>query len=673
MKSKFIILALLFCNVFFANTYTIAPALTIAYPGSPGCNTPGNFLQVEFVEDPTGIDPGDIVIDYSNGVYSSTPGLVIDPITGQIDAGASTVGNYNVILALPNFSLSTTVKIISPITATFNPIGNVCKGALAPILPTTSTNGFTGTWSPSVVDTSDFGTKVYSFTPDYGQCTDPLSITVTITTAEVTPTFNQIVNVYCLNASPQILPTTSNNGIVGTWTPPIIDTATEGEKTYTFVPNSNNCVTSPNIIITVSRPGIPNFQNISLINNYQQIPVLATTAPNGIQGTWSPSVIDPTRTANYTFTPNNGWCATQKTITVFINYPIVNIPPPLQTCNNGNGFGSFDLNDNFNSINLNPRYSVGYFPTIQLAQSDLPNGLLPLTNYTNTVPFNQIVYARITDRSNSFFRTVLPIQLVVNQSSILVPVVTALNNEYNVYVDENNNIIQPVVLSTVFNGNNITCVWTRDDVSVATSPNTSFVVNTFTGLNVPRSYKVTIVNNNNPGCSGVSNTVIVNQIRVPAPTGNTTQNFTSGQTIANLIVSGSNIRWYSTLVPSLSTLLTLTTPLVNGTTYYATQTIAGAESPRVLGVTATQSTLSDADFKFIDLKYSPNPFSDVLNIQSQETIKSITVLNILGQEVYNKKYNNTEIKLDLSNIKSGNYFAKIESDDKSQVIKVIKK
>jgi hypothetical protein len=44
--------------------------------------------------------------------------------------------------------------------------------------PTISTNGITGTWSPSVIS-SAAGTNTYTFTPDAGQCADTLTITIT--------------------------------------------------------------------------------------------------------------------------------------------------------------------------------------------------------------------------------------------------------------------------------------------------------------------------------------------------------------------------------------------------------------------------------------------------------------------------------------------------------------
>jgi len=62
---------------------------------------------------------------------------------------------------------------------------------------------------------------------------------------------------------------------------------------------------------------------------------------------------------------------------------------------------------------------------------------------------------------------------------------------------------------------------------------------------------------------------------VPAPTGSATQNFiTSNPTIADLqTTSGVNIKWYASATST--TALASSTPLVNGSRYYATQTPAG--------------------------------------------------------------------------------------------------
>jgi hypothetical protein len=70
-----------------------------------------------------------------------------------------------------------------------------------------------------------------------------------------------------------------------------------------------------------------------------------------------------------------------------------------------------------------------------------------------------------------------------------------------------------------------------------------------------------------------------------APTGDATQTRTSGQTLANLTVSGSNIRWYS--ASTGGDLLDPSTALVNGMQYFATQTVSCTESATRLSVTVT--------------------------------------------------------------------------------------
>ena len=68
---------------------------------------------------------------------------------------------------------------------------------------------------------------------------------------QVTPTFTQI-GPLCQNSTAPALPTSSNNGITGTWSPATINTATVGTTTYTFTPAAGQCATTAtmNIVIT---------------------------------------------------------------------------------------------------------------------------------------------------------------------------------------------------------------------------------------------------------------------------------------------------------------------------------------------------------------------------------------------------------------------------------------
>lgn len=89
------------------------------------------------------------------------------------------------------------------------------------------------------------------------------------------------------------------------------------------------------------------------------------------------------------------------------------------------------------------------------------------------------------------------------------------------------------------------------------------------------------------GCESNKTAVqaIVND--TPKPSGNATQDFcaSANPTLANLAVTGNGIRFYN----AAGTLLPLTTPLIHGMTYFATQTFNACESEK-LAITVTLST-----------------------------------------------------------------------------------
>jgi hypothetical protein len=68
-----------------------------------------------------------------------------------------------------------------------------------------------------------------------------------------------------------------------------------------------------------------------------------------------------------------------------------------------------------------------------------------------------------------------------------------------------------------------------------------------------------------------------------APTGSATQSYTTGATVASLQATGSGIRWYA--AASGGTALASSTLLVNGTHYWATQTVNCTESASRLDIT----------------------------------------------------------------------------------------
>jgi hypothetical protein len=75
----------------------------------------------------------------------------------------------------------------------------------------------------------------------------------------------------------------------------------------------------------------------------------------------------------------------------------------------------------------------------------------------------------------------------------------------------------------------------------------------------------------------------------PAPTGNAIQSVSSNATLTQLAATGTNIKWYAAATGG--TMLNLTTPLVNGQSYFATQTINGCESANRLQVTVNMQNV----------------------------------------------------------------------------------
>jgi len=144
------------------------------------------------------------------------------------------------------------LNLLTPVTPTFAPIGPLCQGETAPILPTTSNNttGITGVWSPATIDTSVVGTVQYTFTPDAGQCALPTTMDVIINN-NITPLFNTPAPICTVPPAP-VLPTTSNNipAITGSWSPAVVSNTVSSN--YTFTPDVGQCATTASVQVTVN-------------------------------------------------------------------------------------------------------------------------------------------------------------------------------------------------------------------------------------------------------------------------------------------------------------------------------------------------------------------------------------------------------------------------------------
>jgi large repetitive protein len=233
-------------------------------------------------------------------------------------------------------TLTVTVNPTVTPTFSFGSSLSICAGATVPVLSTTSSNGITGTWSPSTVDNQASGT--YTFTPTAGQCATTTTYTVTVT-PNTTPTFSFGTSLtICSGGTVPTLPSTSNNAVTGSWSPSTVSNTTSA--TYTFTPTAGQCALSATFTVTVNPNITPTFSfGTSLtVCSGGSVPALPGVSTNSITGTWSPASVNNTTSGTYTFTPSAGQCATTATFTVTVNpniTPVFSFGTSLTICSGG--------------------------------------------------------------------------------------------------------------------------------------------------------------------------------------------------------------------------------------------------------------------------------------------------------------------------------------------------
>jgi len=147
--------------------------------------------------------------------------------------------------------------------------------------------------------------------------TDSLGITATATDTihqpdEIIPLFAAI-GPLCQNSVPPALPDTSINGISGTWTPSVINTAIPGLQTFTFHPDAGMCASGTTITIEISNEIVPQFNPVGPLCVNSTPPALPSVSVNNITGVWQPAQVNTSIAGifNYTFVPDTGQCAVQ--------------------------------------------------------------------------------------------------------------------------------------------------------------------------------------------------------------------------------------------------------------------------------------------------------------------------------------------------------------------------
>lgn len=291
----------------------------------------------------------------------------IDPVfTGNpfTIPGLTETTSYWVEVISPEGCISERIEVIieitEPITPQFVLQTEYCLDAEPQELPIISNNGISGSWNPSVIDTSNLGIQTYIFTPDEGQCAEIYPIEIE-TTESATPVFSELPESYCLNSEAEDLPETSDNGITGTWFPATIDTSTVGTQTYTFTPNEGQCSGIYSITIETAESLIPIFSDLpdTYCFNSQAEP-LPTVSDNGISGSWYPGEINTgiQGITSYVFTPDGNQCSEPYELVVTVYpYPEMELEDDVVICSGDSysylapeGFDHYIWTDSFGNV-----------------------------------------------------------------------------------------------------------------------------------------------------------------------------------------------------------------------------------------------------------------------------------------------------------------------------------
>jgi hypothetical protein len=223
---------------------------------------------------------------------------------------------------------------------------------------------------------------------------------------------------------------------------------------------------------------------------------------------------------------------------------------------------------------------------------------------------------------------------------------TVLTSTFEIDPSGNSEFCKEQVLIVPIGYSN-TYQWQKDgnDISGATS-------NIFTAT----ESGVYTCNVNNGSCNFTTSATTLN-LTAEQPTADTNQVFNSGETLADLIVTGTNLQWYANghetnTIPS-------STPLVSETTYYVSQTIDGCESNR-LAISVTE-TLGVGYENLNVFRLYPNPTKDKLYFNSSQVINRIKIYNNLGQLIVDYSLNDTNAEINLSSLEKGIYFIKINN------------
>ena len=330
-----------------------------------------------------GLDAGDSYATSNTAANLTSSNLTWDGTSGIVKFGLPAVGDATPIGFGSDNKDVGAWNCGTRVAPTFTQVAAICSGATLSALPTTSTNGVTGTWSPALDNTT---TTEYTFTPSLGQCaTSRATMTITVTASTTTGSVTQsqtggtytwpangvtytettntsiitgcntaTLNLTILGANPPTISTLTSNGTTvitqgcGGTTLVITGTDFSGASAVTVngvalasfdVTNSTtitatlpaNSIASGAVTVTTptgTATSAGNFAvNAIVTPTFTQVAAICSGASLSALPTTSNNTItgtwspalNNTATTIYTFTPTEGVCITTATMTITVN------------------------------------------------------------------------------------------------------------------------------------------------------------------------------------------------------------------------------------------------------------------------------------------------------------------------------------------------------------------
>lgn len=149
-----------------------------------------------------------------------------------------------------------------------------------------------------------------------------------------------------------------------------------------------------------------------------------------------------------------------------------------------------------------------------------------------------------------------------------------------------------------------------------------------------------------------------------------------GELFVNDLTAGFQYAIYSDCMGTELSCNAEATGLTEGTTYYIRINDDGTDVTRVAGgfsFTPASAVLSTNDFDSeTGFTYYPNPVKNTLTLNAQQNIDTVTMYNMLGQEVLRLSPNSVNATVDMSNLNTGAYFAQVSILGNTQTVRIIK-